>query len=163
MIIPCELIDYNGDALKTLVLQYAQDWQLPAAFADWVETANTFCSTLVDRIVTGYPREEAAALEATLGYHDAFLDTAEHFYLFVIQGPVWLAEELKLAQCPLNIRVVNDIKPYKERKVAILNGAHTALVPVAGCAGWIPLAKRCRIPMSAVLSSGRLARKLYRY
>ncbi|EMF0718401.1 tagaturonate reductase [Citrobacter freundii] len=131
VIIPCELIDYNGEALKTLVLQYVQDWQLPPAFADWVETANTFCSTLVDRIVTGYPREEAAAIEATLGYHDAFLDTAEHFYLFVIQGPTWLSEELKLAECPLNIRVVNDIKPYKERKVAILNGAHTALVPVA--------------------------------
>ena len=135
VIIPCELIDYNGEALKTLVLRYAQEWQLPPAFADWVETANTFCSTLVDRIVTGYPREEAAALEATLGYHDAFLDTAEHFYLFVIQGPQWLAEELKLAQCPLNIRVVSDIKPYKERKVAILNGAHTALVPVAWQAG----------------------------
>ena len=135
VIIPCELIDYNGEALKSLVLRYAQEWQLPPAFADWVETANTFCSTLVDRIVTGYPREEAAALEATLGYHDAFLDTAEHFYLFVIQGPQWLAEELKLAQCPLNIRVVSDIKPYKERKVAILNGAHTALVPVAWQAG----------------------------
>lgn len=29
VIIPCELIDYNGEALKTLVLQYAQEWQLP--------------------------------------------------------------------------------------------------------------------------------------
>lgn len=135
VIIPCELIDYNGDALKALVLQYAQAWQLAPAFADWVETANTFCSTLVDRIVTGYPCEEASSLEETLGYRDAFLDTAEHFYLFVIQGPAWLAAELKLAECPLNIRVVNDIKPYKERKVAILNGAHTALVPVAWLCG----------------------------
>lgn len=84
--IPCELIDYNGEALKALVLRYAEEWQLPAAFRDWVETANTFCSTLVDRIVTGYPREEAEKLEAELGYHDAFLDTAEYFWLFVIQG-----------------------------------------------------------------------------
>lgn len=66
--IPCELIDYNGEALKALVLRYAEEWQLPAAFRDWVETANTFCSTLVDRIVTGYPREEAEKLEAELGY-----------------------------------------------------------------------------------------------
>lgn len=72
-IIPCELIDYNGEALKALVLRYAKEWQLPTAFSDWVETANTFCSTLVDRIVTGYPREEAEKLEAELGYHDAFL------------------------------------------------------------------------------------------
>ncbi|WMY73815.1 tagaturonate reductase [Buttiauxella selenatireducens] len=131
VIIPCELIDYNGDALKTFIQRYAQEWQLSPAFLDWLETANTFCSTLVDRIVTGYPREEAPALEDQLGYHDEFLVAAEHFYLFVIQGPAWLADELKLAECSLNIRIVADIKPYKERKVAILNGAHTALVPVA--------------------------------
>ncbi|EJS92213.1 tagaturonate reductase [Pectobacterium wasabiae] len=135
VIIPCELIDYNGEALKALVLRYAQEWQLSPAFIDWLETANTFCSTLVDRIVTGYPREESSALEEKLGYHDAFLDSAEHFYLFVIQGPNWLADELKLAECPLNIRIVDDIRPYKERKVAILNGAHTALVPVAWLCG----------------------------
>nr|WP_287855464.1 tagaturonate reductase [Klebsiella sp.] len=135
MIIPCELIDYNGEALKALVLRYAQEWQLPVAFSDWIETANTFCSTLVDRIVTGYPRDEAQKLEAELGYHDAFLDTAEYFWLFVIQGPQALAKKLRLDRCPLNIRIVDDIRPYKERKVAILNGAHTALVPVAWLCG----------------------------
>lgn len=86
IIIPCELIDYNGDALQELVLRYAQEWELGAEFVAWLNTANTFCSTLVDRIVTGYPRDEVASLEAELGYHDSFLDTAEHFYLFVIQG-----------------------------------------------------------------------------
>ena len=115
-IIPCELIDYNGEALKALVLRYAKEWQLPTAFSDWVETANTFCSTLVDRIVTGYPREEAEKLEAELGYHDAFLDTAEYFWLFVIQGPQGLAEMLRLDRCPLNIRIVEDIRPYKARQ-----------------------------------------------
>lgn len=135
IIIPCELIDYNGDALHELVLRYAQEWALPEAFIQWLDQANTFCSTLVDRIVTGYPRDEVAKLEAELGYHDAFLDTAEHFYLFVIQGPKSLASELRLDKYPLNVLIVDDIKPYKERKVAILNGAHTALVPVAWQAG----------------------------
>lgn len=135
VIIPCELIDYNGDALRELVLRYAQEWALPAAFTQWLNDANSFCSTLVDRIVTGYPRDEVAELERALGYHDAFIDTAEHFYLFVIQGPKSLAAELRLDQLPLNVLIVDDIKPYKERKVAILNGAHTALVPVAFQAG----------------------------
>lgn len=135
IIIPCELIDYNGDALRELVLRYAQEWALPETFIQWLDQANTFCSTLVDRIVTGYPRDEVAKLEAELGYHDAFLDTAEHFYLFVIQGPKSLASELRLDKYPLNVLIVDDIKPYKERKVAILNGAHTALVPVAWQAG----------------------------
>ena len=135
IIIPCELIDYNGDALRELVLRYAQEWALPDAYIRWLNEANSFCSTLVDRIVTGYPRDEVATLESELGYHDGFLDTAEHFYLFVIQGPASLARELCLDKYPLNVLIVDDIKPYKERKVAILNGAHTALVPVAFQAG----------------------------
>ncbi|QOL13250.1 tagaturonate reductase [Dickeya dianthicola] len=135
VLLPCELIDYNGEKLKELVLRYAAQWELPAAFTAWLNEHNTFCSTLVDRIVTGYPRAEVDALQQELGYQDTFLDTAEYFYLFVIQGPQWLAEELRLNQLDLNVRIVDDIKPYKERKVAILNGAHTALVPVAFLAG----------------------------
>ncbi|WES70494.1 tagaturonate reductase [Superficieibacter sp. HKU1] len=135
IIIPCELIDYNGEALQELVLRYAQEWALPAEFTTWLNESTSFCSTLVDRIVTGYPRDEVAQLEADLGYKDGFLDTAEHFYLFVIQGPKSLASELRLDKYPLNVLIVDDIKPYKERKVAILNGAHTALVPVAWQAG----------------------------
>ena len=135
VLLPCELIDYNGEALQELVLRYAQQWALPAAFTQWLENSNTFCSTLVDRIVTGYPRSEVDSLQEELGYQDSFFDSAEHFYLFVIQGPKSLAQELRLDKLPLNIRLVDDIKPYKERKVAILNGAHTALVPVAFLAG----------------------------
>ncbi|UCZ76629.1 tagaturonate reductase [Dickeya zeae] len=135
VLLPCELIDYNGEKLKELVLRYAAQWALPTAFTTWLNEHNTFCSTLVDRIVTGYPRNEVDALQQELGYQDTFLDTAEYFYLFVIQGPQWLAEELRLNQLKLNVRIVDDIKPYKERKVAILNGAHTALVPVAFLAG----------------------------
>lgn len=135
IIIPCELIDYNGEALQELVHRYAKEWQLPTAFIDWLNSSNTFCSTLVDRIVTGYPKNEVNELQQELGYQDSFLDTAEYFYLFVIQGPKVLADKLRLNQLDLNILLVDDIKPYKERKVAILNGAHTAMVPVAYLAG----------------------------
>ena len=135
IIIPCELIDYNGDALKQLVLKYADQWNLSDKFVDWIENDNLFCSTLVDRIVPGYPKAQIAELETELGYKDNFIDSAEYFYLFVIQGPQWLAEKLCLDKCDMNIKIVEDIKPYKERKVAILNGAHTALVPVAYLAG----------------------------
>lgn len=135
VLLPCELIDYNGETLKEYVLRYAQQWELPAAFSTWLNECNTFCSTLVDRIVTGYPRGEEGQWQQQLGYQDRFLDTAEYFYLFVIQGPQWLAKELHLDRLDLNVHIVDDIKPYKERKVAILNGAHTALVPVAFLAG----------------------------
>ncbi|WP_165313042.1 tagaturonate reductase [Vibrio ziniensis] len=139
IIVPCELIDYNGECLKEIIWRYIETWNLPIEFKEWVEAANTFCSTLVDRIVTGYPKDEVTELEAKLGYKDTFMVSAENFYLFVIQGPQWLNQALCLdqlsAEQSLNIKIVDDIKPYKERKVAILNGAHTALVPVAFQAG----------------------------
>jgi len=135
VLLPCELIDYNGEELKNIVLQYIELWSLPTAFRTWVETANTFCSTLVDRIVTGYPRDEVAQLEQELGYHDQFMVTSEYFHLFIIQGPAWVGEELKLSGSGLNIEIVEDLKPYKERKVGILNGCHTALVPIAYLGG----------------------------
>lgn len=134
VMLPCELIDDNGDALRARVQQTAQHWQLPAAFMQWVEQHNTFCSTLVDRIVTGYP-DDADALQAELGYRDDYLVAGEVYYQLVIQGPESLKQALRLDQLDLNITLVDDIKPYKERKVAILNGAHTAMVPVAFLAG----------------------------
>ena len=135
VLLPCELIENNGPALKAAVLHFARLWQLDAGFAAWIDSACVFCSTLVDRIVTGFPDGEADAIAADLGYTDQFLVAAEYYYLFVIEGPAWLAEELKLAGANLNIRLVDDITPYKKRKVGILNGGHTALVPVALLAG----------------------------
>jgi len=131
VIIPCELIDYNGEKLKEVILQYIQLWNLEDDFKVWLEESNTFCSTLVDRIVTGYPKEEMESIENEIGYKDNFITTSEYFYLFVIQGPKWLEDEFKLKEVNLNIKIVDDIKPYKTRKVGILNGAHTAMVPVA--------------------------------
>ncbi|MGB9110707.1 MAG: tagaturonate reductase [Telluria sp.] len=135
VLLPCELIEQNGPALKKAVLHFARLWELPAAFDAWLDTACTFCSTLVDRIVTGYPEADAQQIEQDLGYSDRFLVAAEYYYLFVIQGPAWVGEELKLAGANLNVKLVDDLTPYKKRKVGILNGGHTTLVPVALLAG----------------------------
>ena len=135
VLLPCELIDNNGAALRDAVLHYARLWALPSRFAAWIGAACTFCNTLVDRIVTGYPAADAADIERELGYADPFLVAAEYYYLFVIEGPAWVADELKLAGSGLNVKLVDDITPYKKRKVGILNGGHTTLVPVALLAG----------------------------
>ena len=134
LIVPCELIDHNGDALRELVLRYSQHWRLPEDFARWVKNHCAFYNTLVDRIVTGYPAD-SAAIEAELGYEDRYLVAGEVYYQFVIQGPAALAQELHLHALAPEIKLVDDITPYKAQKVAILNGAHTALVPVAFQAG----------------------------
>ncbi len=134
--IPCELIDDNGKTLKKYVLQHAANWNLGAEFIDWVENACVFTSTLVDRIVTGYPRNEAAGLCEEFGYEDNAIDTSEIFHTWVIEGPAELAEELPFPKAGLKVIFTPDVKPYKKRKVRILNGAHTCSVLGAYLSGY---------------------------
>ncbi|MGI6355349.1 MAG: tagaturonate reductase [Lentisphaerae bacterium] len=131
IIIPCELIDHNGSTLKECIRQYAALWQLPAAFTAWLDQACLFVNTLVDRIVAGYPRAEAARLEAELGYQDKLIDCGEIFHLFVIEGPASLEDELPFAKAGLNVIFTDNQAPYRTRKVRFLNGAHTASVLAA--------------------------------
>ncbi len=126
--IPCELIDKNGATLKKYMLQYAADWNLDKGFAAWLDESCLFVNTLVDRIVAGYPRAEAAEFEAKFGYEDKLLDCGEVFHFFVIEGPQSILEELPLKECGLNVVVTDNQTPYRTRKVRFLNGAHTANV-----------------------------------
>lgn len=135
IILSCELIDNNGKELKKCVLQYARQWALEEAFIDWIERENIFCSTLVDRIVTGYPRNEAADICKELGYEDNIIDTGEVFGFWVIEGPETLKKELPFEEAGLPVLITDDHKPYKQRKVRILNGAHTSMVLGAYLAG----------------------------
>lgn len=135
IMIPCELIENNGGTLKNCVLQFAKLWKLEPEFVAWIETACTFCSTLVDRIVTGYPREEAEQLWETLGYRDNLVDTAELFGLWVIESDKDISEELPLPKAGLPVIFTDNQKPYRERKVRILNGAHTSFVLASYLAG----------------------------
>lgn len=124
--LPCELIDSNGNELKKCMLRYAELWNLDADFTHWIENENTFCNTLVDRIVTGYPKDEAEQLCKKIGYEDKLLNTAEPFHLWVIEGN--LENELPLKKAGLNAVWTSDVSPYKKMKVRILNGSHTSLV-----------------------------------
>ena len=133
--LPCELIDRNGDNLRAIVLRLAEEWNLGSDFAAWVREENVFANTLVDRVVTGYPRDEIEAITASLGYRDELLDTGELFHLWVIEGPAALAEELPFTKAGLNVVWTNDMTPYRTRKVRILNGAHTGSVPAAFLCG----------------------------
>lgn len=131
IIIPCELIDRNGEKLKEIILKYAEIWNLGQDFVNWINNANTFCCSLVDRIVPGYPRDTIEEIRAELGYDDNLVDVGEIFHLWVIEGPQSLKDELPIEKAGLNVKVVDDMTPYRTRKVRILNGPHTAMVPVA--------------------------------
>jgi tagaturonate reductase len=130
-IIPCELIEKNADNLKRIILQLAEKWGYEAGFVNWLNTACTWSNTLVDRIVPGYPRERMPEITAELGYTDNQVVEGEHFHLWVIEAPEQLQKELPFPSIGLDVKYVKDITPYRTRKVRILNGVHTTLVPVA--------------------------------
>ncbi len=131
--LPCELIDRNGDNLKKTVLQYADLWNLGDGFVNWINNENVFCNTLVDRINTGYPKDE----KLDLGYEDNMVNTSEFFHLWVIETDFDLEKELPFSKANLNVIITKDaLERYRTRKVRILNGAHTSMVPFALLSGF---------------------------
>lgn len=130
--LPCELIDKNGENLKACVLKYADLWELGDAFKAWIENENIFCNTLVDRINTGYPKDEKIELD----FEDNLVNTSEYFHLWVIEGYNGLCDEIPFDKCDLNVILTDNLEMYRTRKVRILNGAHTSLVPYALLSGF---------------------------
>lgn len=140
IVLSCELIDNNGKELLDCVLKYAKLWNLSREFVLWVQKENHFCNTLVDRICTGYPKDEAEALTARLGEEDKLMNTAEIFHLWVIEGE--FEKEFPLKAAGVNVIWTPDVTPYKKRKVRILNGAHTSMVLAARLYG-LSTVKEC--------------------
>jgi tagaturonate reductase len=130
-IIPCELIERNGDALKALVVQYINLWKLDKDFLSWVENHITFCNTLVDRIVPGFPSGNINDIWRETGFKDQLVVMAEPYHIFVIEGPPHVQRLLPGPDAGLNIIFTDDLDRYRTRKVRILNGGHTCITPVA--------------------------------
>jgi tagaturonate reductase len=136
VVLPCELIEHNGDRLREIVLALAARWELGDAFAAWIAAGVPFCNTHVDRIVPGAPTGgDAEAHAEALGYDDEMLTSCEVYRLFAIEASPAVRARLGFADADPGILVTDDVRPYRERKVRLLNGAHTALVPAALLAG----------------------------
>lgn len=134
-IIPCELIDDNGDELYRCLTELAKINKMDEKFIKWMQTANHFTSTLVDRIVPGYPKNEIEVIQKETGYIDNNVVKGEIFHLWVLKKDAFIQKVLPADKTGLNVIFADDIHPYKQRKVKILNGSHTALVPVAYLCG----------------------------
>jgi tagaturonate reductase len=142
IIFPCELIFHNGTELKKCIHQYIELWELGADFKNWFDTACGVYSTLVDRIVPGYPRETINEIQERIQFEDRLVVKAEIFHLLVIEAPKSVAKEFPADKAGLNVLFVADEKPYHERKVTLLNGPHTVLAPVGYLAG-LNIVKEC--------------------
>lgn len=129
LILPCELLERNGDELLRIVLQHAEDWKLPASFSSWVRNHNRFLNSLVDRIVTGFP-EQAETYYDRWGYEDRMLNATEPYHFWAIEGEPALGERLPFHKAGLNVQWVDDLTPFQTRKVRLLNGTHTLMAAI---------------------------------
>ncbi len=135
-IVCCELIEDNGSTLREFVIKHAQANNLGDDFINWVKTANHFYDTLVDRIVPGFPKETINEIKEEIGFDDNLVVKGEYFHVWAIGGDSSIKEKLPLDKAGLNVLFMDDIRPFRAKKVRVLNGAHTAMVPVAlqlGC------------------------------
>lgn len=135
VLLPCELIEENGKNLKKCILEYCDLWNLDNSFKTWVNEKNSFCSTLVDRIVPGYPKDDVDRYTNENGYVDQLLDAAEPFGFWAIEGDAKLNDVLPFMKAGLPILVTPDITFYKKRKVWVLNGGHTSMTTAALLSG----------------------------
>lgn len=132
----CELIEDNGSTLREYVIRHAEANNLGDDFIAWVKTANQFYDTLVDRIVPGFPKETIGEIKEEIGFDDNLVVKGEYFHVWAIGGDPVIKEKLPLDKAGLNVLFMDDIRPFRAKKVRVLNGAHTAMVPIAlqmGC------------------------------
>jgi tagaturonate reductase len=135
IIFPCELIFHNGTELKKCIHQYIDLWELNDGFREWFDKHCGVYSTLVDRIVPGFPKDTIGEIRERINYNDQLVVKAEIFHLWVIEAPDIVAAEFPAASAGLNVLFVPSEKPYHERKVTLLNGPHTVLSPVGYLSG----------------------------
>lgn len=147
IIFPCELIFHNGVELKKCVEKYIDLWHLGESFKTWFENYCPIYSTLVDRIVPGFPRNDIDEIKEKLQYNDNLVDRGEYFHLWVIEAPESVAKEFPADKAGLNVLFVPSEAPYHERKVTLLNGPHTVLAPVSWLSGVGIVRDACQHPV----------------
>lgn len=134
VIVPTELVVDNGRLLKDIVLQLAAYNEMPKAFTDWIQRENQFCNSLVDRIVPGKPRN-LADINKKAGYTDQLWIEVEPYLLWAIEGGDDIRAALSFYQADNRMLIADSITPYREQKLRLLNGSHTAAVPLAFLSG----------------------------
>ncbi|GAB3954287.1 tagaturonate reductase [Spirosoma harenae] len=137
VIVPTELIPDNGTKLEAILLELAHRNALEGAFIDWLETANTCCNSLVDRIVPGRPDPASQhALTEQLGYEDDLLTISEAYRLWAIEGNEHVQDVLSFHQADENIFIRPNIDQFRELKLRLLNGTHTLSCGLAYLSGF---------------------------
>jgi fructuronate reductase len=118
-IVPCDNLPSNGQVIRDAVLAVAEP-----ELARWIDDNVSFVSTMVDRITPATTEADIEIAEELLGWHDAVPVVTEPFREWVLQGdfPAGRPEWEKAGA-----QFVEDVEPYEQRKLWMLNGAHSLM------------------------------------
>lgn len=137
VIIPTELIVDNGKKLEAIVLELAHLNKLEPAFMDWLENNNSFCNSLVDRIVPGRPdKASIEAQETKNSYVDNLSIMTEIYSLWAIEGDDKIKDVLSFSKADEGVLITPDIELFRELKLRLLNGTHTLCCAFAYISGF---------------------------
>jgi tagaturonate reductase len=138
IIIPTELIPDNGTLLRDILVEKSRRFGLEESFIHWLETANEYCSSLVDCIVPGsLPEAEKKIINDRLGYSDDLMIMSEVYRLWAIEsGSARSREILSFSRADERVIIAPDISRFRELKLRLLNSAHTLTCGLAVEAGF---------------------------
>ena len=144
-VLPCELVERNGNVVRDGVRTQAARWSLDGGFTAWLERRTCFLNNLVDRIVTEPSDHDRGELERRLGRADPLLTVAEPYALWAIERPIdrpgserharIAGRGLAWAGQAAEVKLVDDIDLVATRKLRLLNGAHTVCAALAVLTG----------------------------
>jgi tagaturonate reductase len=162
VIVPTELIVDNGTALKKIIVTLAKLRGLDDTFLNWLDTANDFCNSLVDRIVPGkLPADEHAGMEKRLGYRDELMIMAEPYLLWAIETSRQRTRDiLSFSKTDKGVIITSDINKFRELKLRLLNGAHTFSCGLACLAGLGTVKEAMNDPVFSEYISGVMVNEI---
>lgn len=142
-IVPCDNLPENGPALQAVIADMID--AVDPTLAGWAAENVAFATTMVDRITPATTDEHRAAVLNATGHLDASPVPTEPFSEWVIQGefpkgrPSWDAA---------GALIVEDVAPFEQRKLWLLNGSHSLLAYAATIRGFETVAEAIADPVS---------------
>ena len=144
-VVPCDNLPGNGAAVEGVVLDLAA--LVDPYLSGWIREHVSFVTTMVDRITPKTTDEDRAAVAAATGLRDSAPVVTEPFAEWVLSGefpagrPAWHEA---------GARFVDDIAPFEERKLWLLNGAHSLLAYAGSLRGHQTVAEAMADPQCRV-------------
>ncbi|MCW3768287.1 mannitol dehydrogenase family protein [Paenarthrobacter ureafaciens] len=141
-VVSCDNLSDNGTVARNGVLSLARE--VDAGLAEWIDANVSFVSTSVDRITPRTTPEDVALVAESCGYLDDAPVVTEPFHNWVLSGgfpagrPRW--EDAGAV-------FVDDIEPYENRKLWLLNGAHSILAYAGQLRGHATVAEALSDPL----------------